>query len=161
MHLSPGQRCAGRLADLDVDTCCRLQPALQILKATPLVFRQAILSARDANIDLDYVSLCLANISLTWFKFKYSLVIMISKFLRIASCALFLTCSHSTPTSIYDSEAFRPSRHEEEFIDGEIHCTGHTLEDNFEDNLASAAASKYDRPFFTNPQSFDGMAVLP
>jgi hypothetical protein len=35
-----------------------------------------------------------------------------------------------------------PSRQLDEFINGEIVCTGHLLEDNFEENLASAAASK-------------------
>lgn len=30
----------------------------------------------------------------------------------------------------------------DEFIDGEIVCTGHLLEVGYEDNLASAAASK-------------------
>lgn len=119
------------------------------------------LIAREINIDFNCPSLCLAIVSLTSIKFKCSLVIMIRRFLHIASCALLLTCSHSGPTNIYDTEALRPSRHEEEFIDGEIQCTGHMLEDNFEDNLASAAASKYDKPSFTNPQSFYGMAVLP
>lgn len=65
---------------------------------------------------------------------------MISTFLRIVSCALFLTCSHSIPiTEVTDVE---PSSQLDEFIDGEIVCTGHVLEDNFEENLASAAASK-------------------
>lgn len=106
------------------------------------------LIAREINIDFNCYPLCRAIVSLTSVKFKCSLVIMISKFLHIASCALLLTCSHSGPTSIYDTDALRPSRHEEEFIDGEIQCTGHMLEDNFEDNLASAAASKYDSPGF-------------
>lgn len=65
---------------------------------------------------------------------------MIITFLRIVSCALFLTCSRTTP--INEITAVRPGDQLDEFIDGEIVCTGHLLEDNFEDNLASAAVSK-------------------
>lgn len=65
---------------------------------------------------------------------------MISIFLRIVSCVLFIACSHSTP--IKELNTGRPSNQLEEFIDGEIVCTGHLLEENFEDNLAAAAESK-------------------
>lgn len=65
---------------------------------------------------------------------------MISTFLRILSCALFLPCSHSTPTKEVNTGG--PSHQLEEFIDGQIVCTGHLLEDNFEENLAAAAESK-------------------
>lgn len=64
---------------------------------------------------------------------------MISIFLRIVSCALFLACSRSTP--IKEINAGGPSHQLEEFIDGQIVCTGHLLEDNFEENLAAAAES--------------------
>lgn len=65
---------------------------------------------------------------------------MLSTILRIISCALFLTFSRSTP--IKDVTALGPSSQMDEFIDGEIVCTGHLLEVGYEDNLASAAASK-------------------
>lgn len=65
---------------------------------------------------------------------------MIGTFLQILSCALFLPCSHSTP--IKATKISGPSYQLEEFIDGQIVCTGHLLEDNFEQNLATAAESK-------------------
>lgn len=65
---------------------------------------------------------------------------MFTTILRIVSCALFLTCSRSIPVN--DITAVGTSSQLDEFIDGEIVCTGHILEDNFTDNLAAAAASK-------------------
>lgn len=65
---------------------------------------------------------------------------MIGTFFRIVSCTLFLTCSHSNP--INDIVSVSSSLQLEEFVDGEIVCTGHLLEDNFEDKLAAAAESK-------------------
>lgn len=61
-------------------------------------------------------------------------------FVRIVSCILFLTCSHSNPTN--EITVVGPGNEMDEFIDGEIVCTGHMLEDNFEHNLAAAAESK-------------------
>lgn len=65
---------------------------------------------------------------------------MISTLHRIVCCALLLTCSNSAP--IRDITTVESSRQQVEFIDGEVVCTGHLLEDNFEDNLAAAAESK-------------------
>lgn len=79
---------------------------------------------------------------------------MISIFLRIVFCALLLACSHSTP--IKEINTGGPSHQLEEFIDGEIVCTGHLLEDNFEENLAAAAESKWYIPSFTNLKSVMG-----
>lgn len=79
---------------------------------------------------------------------------MIITLLRIVSCTLFPTCSRSGP--INEITAVGPGSQLDEFIDGEIVCTGHLLEDNFEDNLASAAASKYYIPSLINLQSSMG-----
>lgn len=65
---------------------------------------------------------------------------MISTLIRILSCALFLPCSHSTP--IKEITTGGSSYLLEEFIDGQIVCTGHLLEDSFEEKLAAAAESK-------------------
>lgn len=83
-----------------------------------------------------------------------SLGMMISTFLRVLSCALLLACSYSTPIKEINSGG--PIHQLEEFIDGEIVCTGHLLEDNFEENLAAAAESKWYIPSFTNLKSVMG-----
>jgi hypothetical protein len=67
---------------------------------------------------------------------------MASTYLSIIFCAIFPLIPHASPFS--ESPAVGPDRQvDHEFINGKVICTGHMLEDNFEDNLAPAAASKY------------------
>lgn len=65
---------------------------------------------------------------------------MISIPIRVLICTLLLVCSQATP--IKEFTAVWPSRRLDEFLDGEVVCTGHFLEENFEEKLASAAASE-------------------
>lgn len=65
---------------------------------------------------------------------------MISAFIQIAVVTCLLANSHAAPAG--ETRAVGPSHQLDEFIDGEIVCTGHQLEDNFEENLAAAASSK-------------------
>lgn len=69
---------------------------------------------------------------------------MISIPIRVFICTLLLICSQATP--IKDFTAVGPIRQLDEFLDGEVVCTGHFLEANFEEKLASAAASEYHPP---------------
>lgn len=70
---------------------------------------------------------------------------MISIPVRILICTLLLVCSQATPIKEFTTTG--PSRQLDEFLDGQVVCTGHVLEDNFEEKLASAAASKNYPPF--------------
>ena len=65
---------------------------------------------------------------------------MISASGQVAVLALLLTYSHAVPVS--ETTAIGPGHQLDEFINGEIVCTGHQLEDNFEEDLAAAALSK-------------------